>query len=176
MKTAMKARSASVVAVQETNVMQRHTIAGLTAFFAAFAAAGAALPAGNLAEQEPIEVRVQLGTEDGDLKFVPDSLAFETGKLYKLVLTNPSKMKHYFTSLGLASRVYSRKVQVVDEGGTKAEIKGDIREIEVYPGGTAEWWFVPVATGELDDLHCHVKEEDGHTHAEKGMIGTIAIR
>jgi uncharacterized cupredoxin-like copper-binding protein len=156
--------------------MRRHVIVGLTASFTGFAAVTAAFSAGNLAKQEPVEVRVQLGTKDGDLNFVPDNLTFETGKLYKLVLTNPSKTKHYFTSLGLASRVYSRKVQVVDDGGTKAEIKGAIREIEVYPGGTAEWWFVPVATGKLDDLQCNIKDKDGHTHAEKGMIGMITIK
>ena len=27
------------------------------------------------------------------------------------------------------------------------EIKGAIRNLEVYPGGTTEWWLVPVATG-----------------------------
>ena len=135
-----------------------------------------AFSAGDLSKQVPIEVSVQLGSKDGDLIFVPNDLTFETGKLYKLILTNPSKKKHYFTSLGLASRVYTRKVQVVDDGATKAEIKGNIREIEVYPGGTAEWWFVPIATGKLDDLHCRVKDKDGHTHAEKGMIGTVNIR
>ena len=57
-----------------------------------------------------------------------------------------------------------------------AEIKGAIREIEVYPGGTAEWWFVPVATGKLDDLQCNIKDKDGQTHAEKGMIGMITIK
>ena len=144
--------------------------------FTANAVVTAAFSAGNLAKQEPIEVRVALGTKDGGFKFVPNNLTFETGKLYKLVLTNPSKKKHYFTSLGLASMVYTRKVQVVHENRTKAEIKGAIREIEVYPGGTAEWWFVPVATGKLDDLQCGIKEKDGYTHAEKGMIGTITIR
>ena len=29
---------------------------------------------------------------------------------------------------------------------TLAEFKGAIREIEVYPGHSAEWWLVPVAT------------------------------
>ena len=155
--------------------MRRKVTMGLTTVFAGVAVVTAAFSAGNLAQQKPIEVRVELGTRDGGYKFVPNDLTFETGKLYKLVLTNPSKKKHYFTSLGLASMVYTRKVQVVHEGRTKAEIKGVIREIEVYPGGTAEWWFVPVATGRLDDLHCGIKEKDGRTHAEKGMIGTITI-
>jgi uncharacterized cupredoxin-like copper-binding protein len=158
------------------NVMWRHVIITLIACFAGFAAVTAAFSTGDLAKQGPIEVRVRLGTTDGELKFVPDNLTFETGKLYKLVLTNSSKKKHCFTSLGLAAKVYSRKVQVVDDDGTKAEIKGAIREIEVYPGSMAEWWFVPVATGELHDLHCRIKDDAGHTHAEKGMIRTITIR
>ena len=156
--------------------MRRNVIMGLTTVFAGIAVVTTAFSAGNLAKQEPIEVRVELGTKDGGFKFVPNHLTFETGKLYKLVLTNPSKKKHYFTSFGLASMVYTRKVQVVDDDRTMAEIKGFIREIEVYPGGMAEWWFVPVATGKLDDLHCGIKDKDGRTHAEKGMIGTITIR
>ena len=156
--------------------MRRNVVMGFITVFTGIAVVTTAFSAGNLAKQEPIEVRVELGTKDGGFKFVPNNLTFETGKLYKLVLTNPSKKKHYFTSLGLASMVYTRKVQVVDDDRTMAEIKGFIREIEVYPGGTAEWWFVPVATGKLDDLHCRIKDKDGRTHAEKGMTGTITIR
>jgi len=54
------------------------------------------------------------------------------------------------------------------------EIKGAIREIEVYPGGTTEWWFVPVATGTVE-LGCGIKDKDGKSHAENGMHGTITI-
>lgn len=156
--------------------MPRFLVMGAAVLCFGLTSATAALSEGDLSKQDPIEVNVQLGTKDGDLTFVPNKLSFETGKLYKVVLTNPSKKKHYFTSPGLASRVYTRKVQVVDAKGTKAEIKGTIREIEVNPGGIAEWWFVPIATGELDDLHCHIEDDDGQTHAEKGMIGTIAIK
>jgi len=91
------------------------------------------------------------------------------------VLTNPSSTKHYFSSPKFASKVYTRKVQVLNDGSRIAEIKGHIREIEVFPGGTAEWWFVPVSTGTLTDLHCAVKDKDGRTHAEHGMVGTIVI-
>ena len=135
---------------------------------------------GDLSKQEPITVRIDLG-KDGvkDHKFYPDHLTFETGKLYKLVLHNPSNSKHYFTSLDFAAKVWTRKVQVMDDlgPGSKAisEIKGAIRELEILPGGTVEWWFVPVATGTITDLHCHVKDKDGKTHGEKGMTGVIVI-
>ena len=56
-----------------------------------------------------------------------------------------------------------------------AEIKGSIREIEVYPGFSAEWWFVPVAAGTFTDLRCEIRAADGRTHAEHGMRGTIII-
>ena len=135
-----------------------------------------AFAAGDLTKQDPIEVHVELGTSNGKHAFVPNELQLETGKLYKLVLTNPSQTKHYFTSPGLAKSVFTRKVQVVDQNGTKAEIKGSISEIEVYPAGIAEWWFVPVATGTFTDLYCHIKDEDGRTHAAKGMTGTVTIK
>jgi uncharacterized cupredoxin-like copper-binding protein len=140
--------------------------------------AGAALAAGNLAGQEPITVTVELG-RPGKHVFVPDRLRFETGKLYKLVLTNTSNDPHYFTSDGFSPLIYTRKVQVVQtrdgKPTTLAEFKGTIREVEVYPGHTAEWWFVPVATGRLTDLRCGIKGKDGKTHAELGMVGEIVI-
>jgi len=134
---------------------------------------------GDLSKQNPITVRLDMGKEgDKEHRFYPDKLTFETGKLYRLVLHNPSDSKHYFTALSFAAKVWTRKVQVMDDLGEGAkqigEIKGAIREIEVYPGGTSEWWFVPVATGTSEFL-CHIKEKDGETHADKGMKGTVSI-
>lgn len=120
---------------------------------------------GDLSKQEPVVVKITLGSEKGNLSFSPSKLTFETGKLYKLVLTNPSLHKHYFTSLGFAAAVWTRKVQ---DGSM--EVKGSIREIEMLPGGTAEWFFVPVQTG-VFELYCHVKG-----HREAGMVGTINIK
>jgi uncharacterized cupredoxin-like copper-binding protein len=139
----------------------------------------AAYAAGDLTRQEPIDVRVDLGDANDAMAFDPPNLTFETGKLYRLVLHNPSPNPHYFTSAGLADRVFTRKVQIVESPDRDAkrigEIKGAIRDIEVFPGATIEWWFVPVATGKLEDLHCHVEDDDGKTHAEKGMVGRIVI-
>lgn len=139
---------------------------------AAVAGPSSTIAAGDLTAQPPVEIRVQLGSKENALRFSPDKIEMETGKLYKLVLHNPSTMAHYFSSEGLARAVFTRKVQVLGpDGKTIAEVKGSIAEIEVYPGGTAEWWFVPVKAVSLHDLKCIVK---GHT--EGGMVGTIVIR
>ncbi len=134
--------------------------------------------AGDLSRQEPITVTVELG-RPGQHVFVPDRLRFETGKLYKLVLKNPSSDPHYFTSHGFTQLIFTRKVQVVQErdgkGTVLAEFKGAIREIEVYPGQTAEWWFVPIATGRVTDLRCGIAGAGGKTHADHGMVGEIVI-
>jgi uncharacterized cupredoxin-like copper-binding protein len=120
---------------------------------------------------KPIEIQVKLGDEKNQLKMYPEKLSFETGKLYKLVISNPSKQKHYFTAEGLSRSVFTRKVQILDSSITKlAELKGSVNEIEVYPNGIAEWWFVPVKTLESSQFHCSIP---GHT--ESGMKGFISI-
>jgi uncharacterized cupredoxin-like copper-binding protein len=140
--------------------------------------ASAALAAGDLSRQEPVVVTVELG-KPGQHQFFPNRLRFETGKLYKLVLNNASRDPHYFTSHGFTQLIWTRKVQVLQvrdgKPTTLAEFKGSIREIEVYPGHSAEWWFVPVATGRVTDLQCGIKDKDGKTHAEHGMVGEIVI-
>ena len=127
---------------------------------------------GDLTKQEPIELYVNLGNKKDEIKFFPNKLLFETGRLYKLVLTNNSPQKHYFSSDKFSQAVFTRKVQISSSSGTPiAEIKGSIREIEVYPGRTVEWWFVPLKTGKFDDLKCTIP---GHTEA--GMVGIIEIK
>ena len=141
-------------------------------------ASGAALAAGDLSRQTPIELTVDLGSP-GKHEFAPKQLRFETGKLYKLTLRNSSSDPHYFTSHAFSQMVFTRKVQVtqIQDGKpvTLAEFKGAIREVEVYPGQSAEWWLVPIAAGRASDLRCEVKTSDGKSHAELGMTGEIVI-
>jgi uncharacterized cupredoxin-like copper-binding protein len=140
--------------------------------FLGFLAVLPALAAGDLTSQQPVEVTVQLGDEQSALRFFPDRLVLETGKLYKLVLHNKSPQKHYFSSDSFSRAVFTRKVQVRDKDGTSiAEVKGAIREIEVYPGQKAEWWLVPVKSGTFDDLKCTIKD-----HSEHGMVGSIVVQ
>lgn len=158
----------------------RHRSAAATLAAALLAASAPAQAAGDLASQSPIDVVVELGRPDGTHAFVPDRLRFETGKLYRMVLRNVGRDPHYFTSDEFAARVFTRKAQVTQRQPdgrevTLAEVKGAIREIEVYPGHTAEWWFVPVATGRITDLRCTIRAADGRTHAAHGMTGEIVI-
>jgi uncharacterized cupredoxin-like copper-binding protein len=147
-------------------------------FAAMIVTAGSAGAAGDLSRQAPIEITVELG-KPGQHAFVPNRLRFETGKLYKLILTNSSNDPHYFTSHAFTQLIYTRKVQVTQmrdgKQVTLAEFKGAIREIEVYPGHSAEWWFVPVAAGRVTDLQCGIRGNDGKTHADHGMVGEIVI-
>jgi uncharacterized cupredoxin-like copper-binding protein len=110
------------------------------------------------------EIKVSLGNTQGELKFFPNSLQFEAGKPYKLLLDNPSSTKHYFTSKDFADASWTKKV----EAG-KVEIKGSIHELELKPGATAEWVLTPMKPGKYE-LHCSVA---GHTEA--GMVGNIVI-
>ena len=156
----------------------RITAAAFAALVATAAIAGGAGAAGDLSRQTPIEITVELG-KPGQHVFVPNRLRFETGKLYKLILTNPSNDPHYFTSHAFTQLIFTRKVQVTQMRDGKlvtlAEFKGAIREIEVYPGYSAEWWFVPVATGRVTDLECGIRGADGKTHKDHGMVGEIVI-
>ena len=148
------------------------------AFGAAIGLPTALWSAGDLSKQTPVEVTVDLG-KPGEHVFFPREIKLETGKLYKLILRNPSEDPHYFTSDAFSGMVFTRKVQVTQQRDGKsitlAEFKGAIREIEVYPGHAAEWWFVPVAAGRVADLRCGIVAKDGKTHAQLGMTGEIVI-
>jgi uncharacterized cupredoxin-like copper-binding protein len=116
--------------------MRRYLTAFATLALALATTIGGVSAAGDLSRQDPIKVKVELG-KPGQHVFSPNKLRFETGKLYKLVLTNPSKDPHYFTSHAFTQLIFTRKVQVTQmrdgKPVTLAEFKGAIREIEVYP-------------------------------------------
>lgn len=138
----------------------------------AVVAPGQAQAAGDLTAQPPVEIKVQLGNKQGALRFFPATINLETGRLYRLILSNPSSQKHYFSSAALAQAVFTRKVQVNGaQGQPIAEVKGQIREVEVYPGGITEWWFVPVKTGDFSDLECTIPG-----HRQGGMVGNVRIK
>ncbi len=133
---------------------------------------------GDLTRQNPQEVKINFVGESGNNHFFsPSEIELETGILYKLILTNLSSSKHYFTSLEFSDSVFTRKVQVVDDRNKIAEIKGHIKEIEVFPGFSVEWWLIPIKTGVFDDLHCRVLDKiTGLEHRDMGMRGKIVVK
>lgn len=118
----------------------------------------------DLSQQPAIEVQVSLGNAANELKFVPDHLEFLAGKRYKLILNNPSSLKHYFTAKDFADGIWTQKV----EAG-KVEIKGAVHELELKPSAQAEWVFLPIKAGTYQ-LRCTIP---GHTEA--GMTGVITV-
>jgi uncharacterized cupredoxin-like copper-binding protein len=117
-----------------------------------------------LSKQLPIAVNISLGNETGDLKFFPNTLTFQAGKRYNLILRNNSPSKHYFTAKDFADAIWSQKV---DAGNV--EVKGAIHELELRSNTQAEWVFIPLRAG-IYPLRCTVA---GHTEA--GMVGTLEI-
>lgn len=121
--------------------------------------------------KKAIEVNVMLGSPDGQVMFIPDTLTFERGKYYKLVISNPSPEAHYFTSDAFATHVFTRKVEVLDQASkTVVEIHGDIHDLELQPGAVVRWFFFPMTKGENLRLFCHKRN-----HEEQGMVGSINI-
>jgi uncharacterized cupredoxin-like copper-binding protein len=113
----------------------------------------------------PIELKISLGNTANELKFFPDHAQLIAGKKYKLLLSNNSPQKHYFTAIEFASSSWTQKV---DAGNV--EIKGAIQELELRPSTTAAWVLVPMKPGSYQ-LRCTIP---GHTEA--GMIGMITIK
>ena len=135
------------------------------------AVAGLAQGKGDFADLKPIPVVVMLGDKDNKLLFAPNTLRFETGKLYKLLLVNASPQKHEFVAGELSDSVFTIKAEVVTANGEEiAEIGGIIREIEMGPGVTVEWYFVPLRTVKEATFICDLP---GHLAA--GMKGTLKI-
>lgn len=119
----------------------------------------------------PVEVKVDLGTKDDKLRFVPDQLRFERGVYYKLVVHNPSPQAHYFTVGALATHAFTRKLELVNASGdTLVEIHGAIHDLELLPGATVVWHFYPMTNGENLPISCHKKG-----HHEGGMVGAMTI-
>ncbi|WP_036484462.1 cupredoxin domain-containing protein [Myxosarcina sp. GI1] len=117
-----------------------------------------------LADSTVNEVKVSLGNESGELKFFPSNIQLETGKQYKLLLDNPSPVKHYFTAKDFADASWTKKVEA-----SKVEVKGAIHELELKPGAEAEWFLTPMKPGNYE-LHCSIKG-----HAPAGMVGEIIV-
>src|SRR3989337_2266357 len=114
--------------------------------------------AGDLSRQTPVELKVLLGAKDAEMVILPKTWNLQTGKLYKVTLVNEGKEKHEWVAPEFTLTIWTRKVEVGGVGG-----KGIINEVELKPGATAEWFFVPIRTGTFE-MACEIEG-----HKEKGM-------
>ncbi len=145
----------------------------LLAAAACVAFASIAHAEGDLSRANVTEITIEMGQKDAKhMYFKPSHLDLETGKAYKLVLMNTDKIKHEFAAPEVVSKVFTRKVEVIGPDDKMiAEIKGNVREIELAPGGKAEWFIVPVQPGTNLEMVCEIEG-----HEEAGMLGSITIK
>ncbi len=120
-------------------------------------------------EEEPINVLLTLD----EYRFLPEELEFESGKLYRLTIYNEGKMTHELDAPDLSAHVFTKKIVVLDDSGNMiAEIKGKPREVELAPGKSLEWWFVPfVGDTEEGEMVCDIPG-----HRAFGMKGRVLIK
>ena len=130
-------------------------------------------------ERGPIEVVLRFGSATDAFELSPNMLQLETGKPYKLVITNPSSTTHYITAPEFAAAVSTRKVEIT---GGNVERKRFLRtklgiprrlpvigEIELRAGGKAEWYFTGNDAGRFP-IECGIP-----AHAQAGMVGMIIV-
>lgn len=127
---------------------------------------------GDLSAMNVIDVMIELGSNDDGMYIKPSITEFETGQAYRLVITNVDVIKHEIALNGIGERIFTRKIQVDDaDGNLVTEVKGSIREIEVGPGKTVDWYMVPVqSTDGPMEVTCEIEG-----HLEAGMMVDMSI-
>lgn len=98
--------------------------------------------------------------------FAPESLAFEAGVPYRLILRNTGGGRHTFVSENFFKAIAVRKLITAK----KTQDYPYVQVIEVEPGATKELQFLPTRRGTYP-LHCSVT-----LHETFGMEGTVTVR
>lgn len=138
----------------------------------ALAQAIPALAEGDLSRANVIDVTIEMGSNDAGMYLKPDNFEFVTGQAYKLILVNVDEIKHEIALNEMGERIFNRKVEITDkDGNLVAEIKGSIREVEVGPKQTVEWFIVPVQpTDGAVEITCELPG-----HYDSGMHASATI-
>lgn len=98
--------------------------------------------------------------------FKPDTLTFDSGVPYRLVLHNAGGSRHTFVSEDFFKAIAVRRL--ID--GKKTHDYPFIQTVELEPGATKELQFLPMRRGTYP-LHCSVT-----LHESFGMKGKITVR
>ncbi len=108
----------------------------------------------ELTGQEPIQVVLQFGTETKNFAMTPKALRLEKGKLYRLVIVNPSKTAHFV---------------LAPEFGAAIDSISLTQGVALRQGDQQVWYFAADQAGTYD-IRC------GHeAHAKAGMVGKIIV-
>ncbi len=162
--------------------MKRQLIIAVAAVYASLAAFAGPQAVGY-GRQMPIETVLELGTKSGELVITPSELKLQTGKLYKLIVNNPSDATHYLSvpEFGIAVRTSKIDAQggAVKRTGfqnpratlarSATNTSHKVQEIEVRPGATVVWTFMPVRAGSYK-FGCGIP-----AHTGAGMVGEIVV-
>jgi len=121
------------------------------------------------------EITVVFGIGRG-FAMAPKELHLVTGRMYRLVIKNPSPATHYFWAPefgGYAAWTDRISVDKGKVGLRTVRTPGNqysTWEIKILPGGTAVWSFVPEVAG-LYKLGC-----SHPAHVAAGMTGVINVK
>jgi len=132
-------------------------------------------PTSNSASAKTHEITVTFGIDDR-LAIAPNELNLVTGKLYRLVIKNPSSTTHHFWAPELGGYASWTDRVSVDKGKVGLRTVGTAGkqystwDIKILPGGTAVWSFVPEVAG-LYKLGC-----SRPAHEAAGMTGEINVK
>jgi uncharacterized cupredoxin-like copper-binding protein len=126
--------------------------------------------------ESPTTLTLYLGNDENEFVATPKRLNMETGKLYRLVIKNPSFTPHSFWGPLFDGAVDSKGMVQVDRGEVKLRTTGELGEelytweIKIEPGGTAVWDLVPAVAGLYPWACTH------QVHAAVGVVGEIEVR
>lgn len=122
----------------------------------------------GLGEEGIVDIPLKLGNAQNANVFEPDHLELTQGILYRLRLKNLGAVSHNFAAPEFIDRSFSILVRTGGGEGEDplVEVKGPgIRVVGMKAGGRADWYLMPVRTGQYD-FQCTVP---GH-EAMKGVI------
>ena len=122
-----------------------------------------------------VQRQITLGSEPDGLALAPMRLGLEVGHYHRLVVTNPSDTTHFFWAPEFGGyATWTDRVEV-DRGEVRLRPAGapgetySTWEIEIAPGGTALWDFVPEMAGRYS-YGCSAP-----AHEDAGMKGTFIV-
>ncbi len=117
-------------------------------------AAPTAIQYAELTGQDPIRVVLQFGTETKNFAMTPKALRLEKGKLYKLVIVNPSKTAHFI---------------LAPEFGAAIDSISLTQGVALKQGDQQVWYFAADQAGTYG-IMCGY-----NAHAKAGMVGKINV-